>query len=135
MSDKVRVLVADDEAHIRSLLKGVLTAMKTEVVAEARNGVEALEKFRAHKPHITLLDINMPLMDGLKTLQAIQAESPGALVVMLSSLSTLGIVQDCLEAGAYDFIRKDTPITEIKAIIKKTWEYYMQESRAAGGKP
>ncbi|MBF0284606.1 MAG: response regulator [Magnetococcales bacterium] len=135
MSDKVRVLLADDETHIRVLLKGILTSMKTEVTAEARNGVEALEKFREHRPHITLLDINMPIMDGFKTLQAIQAEAPGALVIMLSSLATMGVVQDCLEAGAYDFIRKDTPIPEIRVILKKAWDHYLSERNSQGGQP
>lgn len=132
MSKKVRVLVADDEAHIRQLMKGVLLVMKAEVVAEAGNGIEALELFRAHKPDITLLDINMPRMDGLRTLQSIQEESPGAVVIMLSSLATLGIVQDCLDAGAYDFIRKDTPIAEIKGIIKKAWSHFLQAQASTG---
>lgn len=135
MSEKVRVLVADDEEHIRLLLKGILTSMKTEVAAEARNGMEALEKFRACKPHITLLDINMPVMDGMKALRAILKEEPAALVIMLSSLATMGIVQDCLDAGAYDFIRKDTSIPEIKLIIKKAWDHYVQENKSSGAAP
>ncbi|MEO5378145.1 MAG: response regulator [Magnetococcus sp. DMHC-6] len=125
MTEKVRVLVADDEAHIRQLIKGILIAMKTEVTAEAHNGLVALEKFRECQPHITLLDINMPVMDGLQTLRAIQKEKPGAMVIMLSSLATMGIVQDCLAAGAYDFIRKDTAIADIKAIIKNAWKHYL----------
>lgn len=135
MSEKVRVLVADDEAHIRLLLKGILTSMKTEVAAEARNGVEALEKFRTCKPHITLLDINMPILDGMKTLRSILEEEPGAMVIMLSSLATMGVVQDCLDAGAYDFIRKDTSIPEIKTIIKKAWEHYLQENSLSRDAP
>jgi two-component system chemotaxis response regulator CheY len=110
-----------------------LLAMKAEIVAEAKNGIETLELFRAYKPDITLLDINMPRMDGLQALKQIQAESPGAVVIMLSSLATLGVVQDCLEAGAYDFIRKDTPIAEIKVIIKKAWSHFLQAHTTAGG--
>ncbi|MBF0399157.1 MAG: response regulator [Magnetococcales bacterium] len=133
MSKKVRVLVADDEPHIRQLMKGVLLAMQAEIVAEAGNGMETLDLFRVHKPDITLLDINMPRMDGLQTLKAIQEENPGTLVIMLSSLATLGIVQDCLEAGAYDFIRKDTPIAEIKVIIQKAWSHFLQTHVITGG--
>ncbi|MEO5354543.1 MAG: response regulator transcription factor [Magnetococcus sp. XQGC-1] len=132
MSKKVRVLLADDEAHIRQLMKGVLLVMKAEIVAEAGNGIETLALFRTHKPDITLLDINMPRMDGLQTLKSIQEESPGAVVIMLSSLATLGVVQDCLDAGAYDFIRKDTPIAEIKVIIKKAWSHFLQSHAPAG---
>lgn len=134
MSEKVRVLLADDEAHIRQLLKGVLTTMKADIVAEASHGIETVELFRLHKPDITLLDINMPRMDGLQALKAIQQESPGALVIMLSSLATVGVVQDCLDAGAYDFIRKDTPISEIKVTIKNAWGYFLQTHSASGVK-
>jgi len=120
-SGTVRVLIADDEAHIRALINQVMVSMKCDVVAEAKNGKEAVEMFDAAKPHLVLLDINMPVMDGKEALKAIKAKNPGVVVIMLTSLSAMDIVKECLEAGAENYIRKDTPLAELKKNIAETW--------------
>ncbi|MEE8483875.1 MAG: response regulator transcription factor [Nitrospinota bacterium] len=126
---KVRVLLVDDEMHIRELMKVALKDMNAEVVAEADNGKEALELFRQHKPEITIMDVNMPVMNGLETLKAIKSEFPDAFVIMLTAVSSIKAVQEILELGASGYIRKDTSLPEIKQGIKETWAEYMKEKK------
>lgn len=118
---KPRVLIADDELHIRTMVKAVMKTMNAEVVGEAVNGQEAVTLFENVQPDLTLLDINMPVKTGEEALKEIIKKNPNAFVIMLTSLSDLKTVEKCLELGASNFIRKDTPISEIKKIIKETW--------------
>jgi len=122
--EKPRILIADDETHIRTLMKAVLNMMKFEIIAEVSNGQEAVERFKELKPDITLLDINMPLKTGLEALSEIRETAPDACVIMLSSVSDVVSVQQAIESGAANFIRKDTSLTEIKKLIAETWEQY-----------
>lgn len=124
---KIQVLLADDEAHIRKFMGRVLTSMGCQVVAEAENGDDAVELYRQYKPQITMLDINMPKSDGVSALTRIKAEFPGALVIMITSLSSMDVVSKCLVLGAANYIRKDTPIAEMKTLIKETWTDYQKE--------
>ena len=124
---QITVLLADDEAHIRLLIKSLIESMTAEVVGEAKNGQEAVEKFLELRPHITLLDINMPIKDGMIALQEIMSESPRAFVVMMTSVSDLESVEKCLELGAAHYIRKDTPIEEMKLMLKEAWDEYRKQ--------
>lgn len=126
MSKKIQVLLADDELHIRVLIKKVLESMNLEIVAEAKNGEEAVQLYRQHKPHMVFLDINMPVMDGQEALKVIKKEFPESFVIMLTSLSAMDVVKDCLEAGAANYIRKDTPLQELKLYVKESWNEYTQ---------
>ncbi len=119
---KIRVGLADDEIHIRMLMKKVFTSMGCEIVGEAKNGEEAVELYRREKPDIMLLDINMPVKTGDEALRDIVSEFPDAFVIMLTSQADVESVQKCLDAGAANYIRKDTPIAELKEIIKETWK-------------
>ncbi|PKN75044.1 MAG: response regulator [Deltaproteobacteria bacterium HGW-Deltaproteobacteria-10] len=121
-AEKPRTVIADDESHIRTLMKTVLKMMNFEVVAEAGNGQQAIDYFKELKPEITLLDVNMPMKTGLEALKEIKEIAPDACVIMLSSVSDMESVQEAIEMGASHFIRKDTPITEIKKIIAETWQ-------------
>ncbi len=116
-----RAVIADDESHIRTLMKTALTSMNCEVVAEASNGAEALDAYREYKPDLMLLDINMPVTNGEEALAGILAEFPKAFVIMLTSVSDADTVHRCLEQGAAFYIRKDTPIKEIKQLIRESW--------------
>ncbi len=105
---KIRVLVADDSALMRRELKRIIEGdPRFEVVASARDGVEAVEQTKASDPDVVALDINMPKMDGLTALQHIMAESPRP-VVMVSSLTQKGTLAayEALELGAVDFVGK-----------------------------
>lgn len=126
---KITVLIADDESHIRILLRKVMESMGCQIVGEAANGSEAVELFRKTQPMLTLLDINMPVMTGKEALSLIIREFPSAIVIMLSSLSAMDIVKDCLELGATNYIRKDTPIAELKLHIKETWNDIIQDRK------
>ena len=113
-----RVVLADDERHIRLMIKSALSLAGFEVVGEAANGREALEIYLRERPDLIMLDINMPLMTGDKALEAIVKEDPSALVVMLTSVSDMESVEACLALGASDFIRKDTPLPELVEIVR-----------------
>ncbi len=123
-AQKITVLLADDEPHIRLLMRKVMTSMNAEVVAEAANGKEAVLLFRQHRPHLAFLDITMPVMDGKTALKTILDEFPGACIIMLTSLSAMETVKECLEAGAANYLRKDTPISDLKRYIKESWENF-----------
>lgn len=114
---KKRVVLCDDEFHIRLLIKTAVNSIGCEVVAEGKNGNEAVALFRQHRPDLLLLDVNMPEATGEEALGKICAEFPDALVVMLTSVSDSATVEHCLISGAANYIRKDTPIAEIKAMI------------------
>ncbi len=108
MSKKIRVLLADDSALMRRELKRLIEGdPRLEVVASARDGVEAVEQTKALDPDVVALDVNMPRMDGMTALQHIMAEAPRP-VVMVSSLTQKGALAayEALELGAVDFIGK-----------------------------
>ncbi|HCY84552.1 MAG TPA: hypothetical protein DHV36_05390 [Desulfobacteraceae bacterium] len=125
VKQKIKVLLVDDERHIRMLMNKVMTSMNLEVVAEAANGHEAVEMYRTHKPHMVFLDINMPGMDGQEALKQIKSEYPDAFIIMLTSLSAMDIVTECLDLGAANYIRKDTPLNELKGYVKESWDDYI----------
>lgn len=124
---KARVLIADDEPHIRRLINLIVSSLGAQVVAEAADGEEAVSLFRQLLPDMVLLDINMPKMDGISALKQIMAIKPHSLVVMLTSLNTLDIVNECLDSGAYNYILKNTTAGELHKEISDTWAEYMDE--------
>ena len=101
---KVRVLIADDESHIRSLISLIVTSLGAETVAEAADGEQALSLYKQHQPDMVLLDINMPKMDGISVLKKIMAINNRTLVVMLTSLNALETVKECIDSGAWNYI-------------------------------
>ena len=134
MSDpKVRVLIADDEAHIRLFVKAVLASLGFEVVGEAADGRKAVELFDTTSPDLVLLDINMPVMDGIAALRALRAKSDEVAIVMLTSLASADVVEQCLDAGADYHLRKDLPLAELKEEILGTWRAHLEDREGGGG--
>ena len=129
---KARVLVVDDDASIRLFVKTLMTSMGSEVVGEAANGSEALTLFDSLKPDLVLLDINMPVMDGITALKEIRLRSHKVAVVMLSALSSLDVVQVCLDAGANYHLRKDLPVDQLRREIGETWQW-LEHITSQGG--
>jgi two-component system chemotaxis response regulator CheY len=123
------VIVADDEGHCRVLMKAVLASMNCDVVGEARTGDEAIELYRKHRPNLLLLDVNMPVKTGDEVLEELLAEFPDAFVVVLTSVTDMESIEKCISMGAANYIRKDTPVAEIKMIIKETWKSVLDQRK------
>lgn len=121
---KPRVVLADDEAVSRKLMHTVMSSMNCDVVGQAINGEEAMEIFKKERPDILFLDIHMPRKTGEEALREIMAASPDALVIMLTAVSDVENVANCLDMGAANYILKGTSVTEIKKIIGDTWRSY-----------
>jgi CheY-like chemotaxis protein len=107
MSPAQTVLIADDEAAVRQYLKIVLKKMGVPKVLEATNGVEAVKLFHEGDPDLTILDINMPVMDGLQALTNIRKLNREAKVVMLTAVATKQHVIEAAKKGATSYMRKD----------------------------
>lgn len=128
-TQKPRVIIADDESHIRTLLKSLLRSIQFEVVGEAKTGLEALEQFRSLRPDLVLMDINMPIMTGEAALTQIRTEFPTARIVMLTSLADMQTVAKCARNGASSYIRKDTPPSEIKSMLQKIMKDFIDPTK------
>lgn len=100
------VLVVDDAAFMRIKLKDILGKNGYEVIAEAQNGVEAVERYKEKKPDIVTMDITMPEKDGVEALKEIKEFDPNAIVLMCSAMGQQTMVMDAIRAGAKDFIVK-----------------------------
>ena len=101
-----RVLIVDDAIFMRMKLKDILEKNGYEVVAEAQNGVEAIERYKTEKPDLVTMDITMPEMDGVAALKGIKSFDKEAKVVMCSAMGQQSMVMDAIQAGAVDFIVK-----------------------------
>lgn len=99
-------MIADDAPVVRNLLKDILSVTEHELVAEAVDGDDTIEKFDATKPDVLLLDIDMPKKDGLTTLMEIKRMNPNAKVVMVTVHDEMEMIQDCIKAGALTYIIK-----------------------------
>src|SRR5262245_15907569 len=108
-----KILLVDDEAHVRKFVSLIVHSLGAPTVIEASNGLEAVDLYRREKPDLVLLDVNMPILDGIGTLREIRKIDPDAVVVMLTSLANRQTVEESIELGASNYIRKDTPKDEI----------------------
>ena len=102
----VRVLVVDDAAFMRMMVKDILTKNGYEVVGEAENGMKALEKYQELKPDLVTMDITMPEMDGISAVKEIKKVDPNAKIVMCSAMGQQAMVIEAIRSGAADFIVK-----------------------------
>ena len=101
-----RVLIVDDAAFMRMMLKDILIKNGLEVVGEAVNGADAIEKFQELQPDIVTMDITMPEMDGITAVKEIRASHPQAKIIMCSAMGQQPMVLEAIQAGAKDFIVK-----------------------------
>jgi len=102
----IRVLVVDDAAFMRMMVKDILSKNGYEVVGEAENGMKAVEQYQELKPDLTTMDITMPKMDGITALEQIMAFDKNARVVMISALGKEELVKKSLLLGAKNYIVK-----------------------------
>lgn len=114
-----RVLIADDAAFMRMLLKGILENGGYEVVGTAVNGVDAVEKFKELRPNVVTMDITMPDMDGLSAVKQIMAIDPTATIIMVSAMGQQAMVVDAMKSGVKDFIVKPFDAPQVLGAIAK----------------
>jgi len=126
---KIRVLIADDEAHIRALLGVIVSRLGGEVVALASDGEEALRLYEHHRPDLSLLDIHMPRLTGDVVMARIMQINPDALVIMLTAQDSVDSVRQCLDLGARNYILKNNPAEKIFELIQSSWAEYVAKIR------
>lgn len=115
-----KILLVDDEAHVRKYVGLIIRQLGSPTIVEASNGKEAVEKYQVEKPDLVLLDVNMPVQDGLQTLKQISEIDPDCVVVMLTSLASRDVVSQAVQLGAANYVRKDTPKEQILATLQQT---------------
>ncbi|MFF8610651.1 response regulator [Streptomyces sp. NPDC015346] len=116
---RIRVVIADDEPLIRAGIRMILTSdQEIEVVAEAANGREAVEQARTHAADVVLLDIQMPLLDGLSALPELRRAAPAARVIVLTTFGERENVLRALEHGGAGFLLKDTAPAELIRAVR-----------------
>lgn len=115
---KVRVLAVDDSKTMLAMMSAYLKNSSFELVATANSGPEAIQKYKEHKPQLVLLDVIMPEVSGIDTLEQILGDDNDACVVMVSSLGTEATVQDCLKKGAKSFVQKPIQKVGMLATLK-----------------
>lgn len=113
------ILVCDDAAFMRMMIKDILTKNGYNVVAEAENGQKAVEKFNETKPDLVLMDITMPEMDGIQALKKIREMDSSAAVIMCSAMGQQAMVIEAIQSGAKDFIVKPFQAERVLEAVKK----------------
>jgi two-component system chemotaxis response regulator CheY len=113
------VLIADDAAFMRMMIKNILSEAGYEIVGEAENGSVAVSKYKELKPDLTTMDITMPEMDGLAALREIRGLNPEARVVMCSAMGQQTMVIESIQAGARDFIVKPFQPDRVLEAVQK----------------
>ncbi len=101
-----RILIVDDAAFMRMMIKNIVSKNGYEVVGEAENGQVAVELYKKHKPDLVTMDITMPEMNGIEGVKAIREIDPGANIIMCSAMGQQSMVMEAIQAGAKDFIVK-----------------------------
>jgi len=113
------ILIVDDAAFMRMMIKDVLTKNGFEVIGEAENGAKAIEKYKELKPNLTIMDITMPEIDGIQALKEIKKIDPSAKIIMCSAMGQQAMVIEAIQAGAKDFIVKPFQADRVIEAIKK----------------
>lgn len=113
------VLICDDAAFMRMMIKDILSKNGYNVAGEAENGAKAVEKYAELKPDLVLMDITMPEMDGIQALKQIKASDPSACIIMCSAMGQQAMVIEAIQSGAKDFIVKPFQAERVLEAVKK----------------
>lgn len=113
------ILICDDAAFMRMMIKDILTKNGYAIAGEAENGVKAVEKYNETKPDLVLMDITMPEKDGIQALKEIKAGDPSAAVIMCSAMGQQAMVIEAIQNGAKDFIVKPFQADRVLEAVKK----------------
>lgn len=114
-----RVLIVDDAAFMRMMIKDILQKNGFEVVGEASNGIEAVNLYKKEKPDVVTMDITMPDMDGIEAVREIKAFDSEAKIIMCSAMGQQSMVMDAIKSGAKDFIVKPFQSDRVLEAIRK----------------
>jgi DNA-binding NarL/FixJ family response regulator len=118
VTDQKRVLVVDDHALLRTGVANIISAEPDlRVIAEAANGLEAVEAYQQHRPDVTLLDLRMPVMEGVEAVRQIRARDPQAKVIVLTTYDADEDISRALKAGAKAYVLKDISADGLIACI------------------
>ena len=114
-----KVLIVDDAAFMRMMIKDILEKNGFEVIGEASNGAKAVELYKKERPDVVTMDITMPDMDGIEAVKAIREFDSSAKVIMCSAMGQQTMVMDAIKAGAKDFIVKPFQADRVLEAIRK----------------
>ena len=118
MAEKT-ILLVDDAAIMRMMLKDILTKNGYDVVGEAENGAKAVEKYKELKPGLVIMDITMPEMNGIQATKNIKDFDSSALVIMCSAMGQQSMVIESIQSGARDFIVKPFQPDRVLEAVQK----------------
>ena len=116
-----KILLIDDESHVLELLSVALEDEEYRIL-QAKNGKEALSQFKKEKPHVILLDIRMPDMNGLEVLRQIKESNQISSVIMMSAYGAMETVLEAIKRGAYDYLTKPVDLEKVKVLIRRALE-------------
>ncbi|HBK79654.1 MAG TPA: hypothetical protein DDZ83_08230 [Nitrospinae bacterium] len=111
-----RILVVDDEPEVLDFFQTELTALYHEVET-ALNGRETIEKMKTHRPHLMLLDVKMPVMDGFQTLSEAKKMNPRLVVVLVTATAQIDIASRAIQQGADEYITKPVDLEKLNRIL------------------
>lgn len=113
------ILIVDDAAFMRMMIKDILAKNGYTVIGEAENGAKAIEKFKELSPDLVIMDITMPEMDGIQAVRHIKGLSSDAKIIMCSAMGQQAMVIESIQAGARDFIVKPFQAERVIEAVKK----------------
>lgn len=115
----LKVLIADDSAFMRTIIRNYIKVYPSVAITEAENGEEALQKFEEVSPNLIFLDIIMPKMSGLEVLKEIRRNTKSSKIYMVTSVGQSKVIEEALKIGAEGYITKPFKAEEIKNIVEK----------------
>ena len=113
------ILICDDAAFMRMMIKDILTKNGYDIAGEAENGAVAVDKYSETKPDLVMMDITMPEKDGIQALKEIRSKDGGANIIMCSAMGQQAMVIESIQAGAKDFIVKPFQADRVLEAVRK----------------
>lgn len=114
-----RIMIADDASFMRAMIKDILTKNGYEIVAEADNGAEAVERYNEFRPDLVIMDITMPQIDGIRAIRTIKRINNQAKIIVCSAIGQQAMVIESIRAGAGDFIVKPFQAERVLEAVRK----------------
>lgn len=114
-----RILIVDDAAFMRMMIKDILSKNGYEIAGEAENGARAIEKYKELTPDLVIMDITMPEVDGIQAVKEIRKSNPDSKIIMCSAMGQQAMVIESIQAGARDFIVKPFQAERVVEAVKK----------------